>query len=229
MTRHDDVHTSPVVQEPPRCCPKLAGMIGDPAVRHMRHHRRFDRQQRSDGRLSGRLPRARRHHHHQQAPHQGRRFFHRHVLDRARAGGDHHQGQLPAAEKGGLPEVPQPGVALSRWSACSSPSAAARSASPSPARAPNGVFRVTVVRGSVEEAVFAEIARRADAFRPTASTATSTAAPNIAPIWSASWRAARSPKRSGSRPQRSDYGASAMRRHRMRLLVDATNVSCGDD
>ncbi len=35
MTRHDDVHTSPVVQEAIPALAKLAGLIGDPAVRHM--------------------------------------------------------------------------------------------------------------------------------------------------------------------------------------------------
>jgi carbon-monoxide dehydrogenase medium subunit len=35
MTRHVDVHTSPVVREHAPVIAKLAGMIGDPAVRHM--------------------------------------------------------------------------------------------------------------------------------------------------------------------------------------------------
>src|SRR4029077_6908678 len=35
MTRHDDVNTSPVVQQAIPVLAKLAGMIGDPAVRHM--------------------------------------------------------------------------------------------------------------------------------------------------------------------------------------------------
>src|ERR1700729_3256548 len=35
MTRHVDVHTSPVVQQAAPVIAKLAGMIGDPAVRHM--------------------------------------------------------------------------------------------------------------------------------------------------------------------------------------------------
>jgi carbon-monoxide dehydrogenase medium subunit len=35
MTRHADVHTSPVVQQNAPVLAKLAGMIGDPAVRHM--------------------------------------------------------------------------------------------------------------------------------------------------------------------------------------------------
>ncbi len=35
MTRHNDVHTSPVVQQAAPVLAKLAGMIGDPAVRHM--------------------------------------------------------------------------------------------------------------------------------------------------------------------------------------------------
>jgi len=35
MTRHNDVHTSPIVQEHAPVLARLAGMIGDPAVRHM--------------------------------------------------------------------------------------------------------------------------------------------------------------------------------------------------
>jgi carbon-monoxide dehydrogenase medium subunit len=35
MTRHADVHSSPVVQQAVPVLAKLAGMIGDPAVRHM--------------------------------------------------------------------------------------------------------------------------------------------------------------------------------------------------
>jgi aerobic carbon-monoxide dehydrogenase medium subunit len=35
MTRHNDVHTSPVVQQALPVIAKLAGLIGDPAVRHM--------------------------------------------------------------------------------------------------------------------------------------------------------------------------------------------------
>jgi len=35
MTRHNDVHTSPVAQQSIPVLAKLAGMIGDPAVRHM--------------------------------------------------------------------------------------------------------------------------------------------------------------------------------------------------
>jgi carbon-monoxide dehydrogenase medium subunit len=35
MTRHVDVHTSPVAQQAAPVIAKLAGMIGDPAVRHM--------------------------------------------------------------------------------------------------------------------------------------------------------------------------------------------------
>jgi carbon-monoxide dehydrogenase medium subunit len=35
MTRHADVHSSPVVQQAIPVLAKLAGLIGDPAVRHM--------------------------------------------------------------------------------------------------------------------------------------------------------------------------------------------------
>ncbi len=48
-----------------------------------RHHWRLYCQQRSERRLSGRVPGSGRHHHHQQAPDRRRRFLHRHVLDRA--------------------------------------------------------------------------------------------------------------------------------------------------
>ena len=94
MTPHAEVATSPVVQEN---IPALADArrqdrrSGRPPPRH---DRRLDRQQRSQRRLSGRLPRPRRHHHHQQAPHHGRRILQGPVRDRARARRDHHQGAV---------------------------------------------------------------------------------------------------------------------------------------
>ena len=112
MTTHYDVNTSPVVQQAAPVLAKLAGMIGDPAVRHRGTIGGSVANNDPERRLSGCLPRARRHHRHQQAPHQGRRFLHRHVLDRAGADRDHHQGEFPDAEEGGLSEIPQSGLAL---------------------------------------------------------------------------------------------------------------------
>ena len=54
MTRHVEVANSSAVKEAIPALADLAGQIGDPAVRHRRHHRRLDRQQRSQRRLSGR-------------------------------------------------------------------------------------------------------------------------------------------------------------------------------
>ena len=91
---------------------ELAGLIGDPAVRHR-------------GTLGGSIAnndpaadypaacaRARRDHHHHQAQDRGGRLLQGHVRDRARAGRDHHRGELPDAEEGGLREIPQSGFAL---------------------------------------------------------------------------------------------------------------------
>jgi len=54
--------------------------------------------------------------------------------------------------------------------------------SPSPAPVPRAVFRVTAFEEALKEALLAEGARRFDGFRPPASTAICTAAPNIARI-----------------------------------------------
>ena len=56
----------------------------------------------------------------------------------------------------------------------------------------NGVFRVPSLRGGAEEALLAEVARWPDHPGRRHERATSTAAPNIAPIWSASGAAGRS-------------------------------------
>ncbi len=112
MTRHADVANSPVLQQ---ALPGLAigaGLDRRPAGAQPRHHRRLDRQQRSERRLSGGLSRPRRHHHHQQAADRGRRFLHRHVHDRAGRRRDHHQDQLPDRQEGGLREVQAPGLGL---------------------------------------------------------------------------------------------------------------------
>ena len=89
-----------------------AGLDRRSAGAQPRHHRRLDRQQRSERRLPGGLPGPRRHHHHQQAAHRGRRFLHRHVLDRAGRRRDHHQDQLPDRQEGGLREVQASGLGL---------------------------------------------------------------------------------------------------------------------
>ena len=99
----------------------LAEQIGDPQVRNQRHDRRLAREQRSGRRLSGGVPRARRHDHHQQAQDRGRRLLQGHVRDRAR----------PATRSSPQVSFPVPKRAryakfrtrrrASRWSACSSP------------------------------------------------------------------------------------------------------------
>ena len=67
-----------------------------------RHHRRLDRQQRSGGRLSGRLPGARRDDRHQQAQARRAGFLPRPVRDGARGRRDHHRSDFPDARQGGL-------------------------------------------------------------------------------------------------------------------------------
>jgi hypothetical protein len=97
--KHADVANSAVVGEAIPALAELAGLIGDPAVR-------LARQQRSDRRLSGRLPCARRHHRHQQAPPQAGRILPGPVHDLARERRDHHQGDVPGAEEGRLYQIP---------------------------------------------------------------------------------------------------------------------------
>ena len=112
MTRHVDVATSAVVKENIPALAYLAGLIGDPAVRHR-------------GTLGGSIAnndpnadypaacaRARRDDHHHQGQARGGRLLQGPVRDRARAGRDHHQGELPDRQEGRLREIPQPGLAL---------------------------------------------------------------------------------------------------------------------
>ena len=71
-TTHYDVATSGAVQKAIPALAHLASLIGDPAVRISRHHRRLDRQQRSRGGLSGGGAGARCHREDQQALDLGR-------------------------------------------------------------------------------------------------------------------------------------------------------------
>ena len=102
-----------VVQEAIPALAELAGLIGDPAVRHR-------------GTIGGSVANndptadypaacsgARRHHRHQQAQDRGRRFLQGPVRDRARGRTrSSPRCTFPIAEQGGLREVPQPGLAL---------------------------------------------------------------------------------------------------------------------
>ena len=112
MTRHVEVANSDVVKSAIPALAELAGHIGDPAVRNR-------------GTIGGSIANndpaadypaavagARRDDHHQQAQDRGRRFLQGHVRDRARAGRDHHRGELPDPGEGGLHEIPEPGLAL---------------------------------------------------------------------------------------------------------------------
>ena len=75
-------------------------------------------------------------------------FFSGMFLDRAGAVGDHHQGDLPAAEEGGPSEIPQSGVALrAGWRVCEKRGSDIRVAVTGAGS--NGVFRVK----SFEEAL----------------------------------------------------------------------------
>ena len=85
-----------------------------------RHDRRLDRQQRSERRLSGGLPRARRDHHHQQAQDRGRRLLHRACSTTAlEAGRDHHQGAASRSPRRRPTRSSATRPRASRWSACS--------------------------------------------------------------------------------------------------------------
>ena len=111
-TTHAEVATSDAIRKAIPALAALAGLIGDPAVRHR-------------GTIGGSLAnndpaadypaavhRPRRDHPHQQAHDRRRPVLHRPLHDRARGRRDHHQGRLPGAGQGGLRQVPQPGLAL---------------------------------------------------------------------------------------------------------------------
>ena len=165
--KHADVANSAIVGEAIPALAELAGMIGDPAVRHK-------------GTIGGSLANndptadypaavsgAGRDHRHQQAPPQGGRVLPGAVHDRAGERRDHHQGDVPAAEEGGLCQIPQPGFALRAGRRVR------RQASLGRARRRHRRGRKRrvprhLVRGSVEEAVFAQGARWHDACRPKA-------------------------------------------------------------
>ena len=102
----------PIVKEALPALAELAGMIGDPAVRHRGTIGGSLANNDPNCRLSGGGARPWRHHHHQQAADRRRRFLQGHVRNRARARRDHHQGELPAGQEGGLPEVQAPGLGL---------------------------------------------------------------------------------------------------------------------
>ena len=140
MTRHVEVATSAVVKEniPALAVPRRP--IGDPLVRHGGTHRRLPRQQRSGGRLSGgvlalgativtnkrTIP--------------ADEFFNG-LFETALEPARYHQGQLPARRRRPPTRNSATRLRASRWSACSSPSAAGDPRG-GHRRGRNGVFRV---------------------------------------------------------------------------------------
>ena len=110
--KHADVATSAIVGEAIPALAELAGLIGDPAVRHKGTIGGSLANNDPDRRLSRGLPRARRHHRHQQAPPEAGRVLPGAVHHCAGERRDHHQGDVPAAEEGRLHQIPQPGLAL---------------------------------------------------------------------------------------------------------------------
>ena len=129
MARHADVANSPVVQQAIPALAELAGMIGDPAVRHRGT---------IGGSIANNDPNA-------DYPAAclglgatiittkrkivGRRVLQGPVRDRARARRDHHQGELPDRRRRRPTRSSATRPRASRWSACSSPSGRPRSAS----------------------------------------------------------------------------------------------------
>ena len=136
MTPHVEVATSPVVRENIPALAELAGKIGDPAVRHC-------------GTLGGSVanndPNA-------DYPAGVLGLGATVITNKRRIHADEFfkglfetalepdeiitKVQFPKVNKAGYAEVPQSGLAVSRWSACSCRSAAPRSAWRSPARVP---------------------------------------------------------------------------------------------
>ena len=125
-----------------RRLPGVPGSIGDPHVREAGTIGGSVANNDPNADYPGRLPWAWRDHHHLQAQNSGRRIFHRHVLDRARAGRDHHQDFIPDRQESRLSEVQASRRPALRWSACSCRSAASDIRVAVTGAGSNGVFRV---------------------------------------------------------------------------------------
>ena len=112
MTRHAEVHNSPVVKQGIPALAAMAGMIGDPAVRNRGTIGGSISNNDPAADYPAALVGARRYRANDQARDRGRRFLHRHVRDGTRARRDRDRGALPEAAGRLLPEIPQPGLAL---------------------------------------------------------------------------------------------------------------------
>ena len=168
-----------------------------------RHDRRLDRQQRSERRLSGRGARPRRHHHHQQA-HASRPTISSPACSRPRWRPTRSSPRcsFPIPKKAAYEKFRNPASRYALVGVFVSKRGSEIRVAVTGAGS-NGVFRVTVVRGGAEEALRAEVARGPDGPGRRHERATSTAAPNIAPIWSACWPAGRwRPRNSAARAPR---------------------------
>ena len=128
MTRHADVATSPIVQENIPALAELAGMIGDPAVRHRgtiggsvaNNDPNADYPAAASASARPSSPPSGKHH--------GRRVLQGPVRDRAGADEIITKVSFPIAKKAAITSSATRPRAL-RWSACSSPSARRKSAS----------------------------------------------------------------------------------------------------
>ena len=178
---------------PPTCkqaIPALAALaegIGDRQVRNRGHDRRLARQQRPRGRLSGGGARPGRDGADQQAQDRRRRFLQGHVRDGARRRRDHHRGELPGAEEGGVREVSESGVALRAGRRVRRADRQPACASPSPARIARASREGD--RGRAGEELHRRCRQGGEDSRRLRSTTTCTARPNIARTWSRCWRA----------------------------------------
>ena len=193
MTKHGEVANLRSSRMPCRRSPRCRARSAIRTVRHRRHDRRLARQQRSERRLPGRLPRPRRHHHHQQAPHRGRRFLHR-ACSRPRSSRTR---SSPRCSSRSPRRRPTRSSSIRpralRWSACSCRSAAPDIRVAVTGAGSNGVFRVHELRGGAEEAVRREVAGRHDHPGGRHEQRHPRRRRNTARIWSASWRAGRWP------------------------------------
>ena len=106
MTPHVEVATSPVVKENIPALAHLAGLIGDPAVRHCGTIGGSIANNDPNADYRGR-PRARRHDHHQQARIAANDFF-KGLFETALEPDDHHESAVSEGQQGGLPEIANP-------------------------------------------------------------------------------------------------------------------------
>ena len=182
-----------------------------------RHDRRLDRQQRSLGRLRGRRARARRDDRDRQPPDRGRRLLPGPLRDGAGGGRDRHRASSSRSRSGwATQKFRNPASRYALCGVCVAETASGEVRVTVVGAGADGVFRATEFEAALKARVLGQGDRGQDGRRRTTWPPTSMPTRNTAPISSASWRAARSRRRSsgchsGALPARRTLGATQAR------------------